>query len=62
MKPASASFGAILGSKVQKVKRLSHDDKLKAIEAIATGNLDILPDHLADSVRENVFCIKEATA
>lgn len=33
---------------------LSHSDCLKAIEAIATGNLNGLPDYLADSLKEVV--------
>lgn len=33
---------------------LTYSDSLKAIEAIATGNLDGLPDYLMDSLKEVV--------
>lgn len=36
-------------------EKLSHSDALKAIEAIATGNLDGLPDYLKDDLQEVLF-------
>ena len=38
-------------------EKTSHSDTLKVVEAIATGNLDILPDHLVVSIRDHVFCM-----